>query len=123
MLVPSAFTPATGSAHWETLLRARAIENQCFVIAAAQVGSHNPRRTSYGHSIVIDPWGKVVASLDGETEGVCFAELDKAQLEKLRSDMPVLRHKRADIYGGAGVGAGKPVEVVDCAGRGEPIGR
>ena len=60
MLVPSAFTVKTGSAHWETLLKARAIENQSYVIAAAQVGQHNPKRSTYGHSMVIDPWGDIV---------------------------------------------------------------
>lgn len=59
VLVPSAFTPLTGKAHWETLLRARAIENQCYVIAAAQSGPHNEKRTSWGHSMIVDPWGEV----------------------------------------------------------------
>jgi len=59
MLVPSAFMPTTGKAHWEVLLRARAIENQCYVVAAAQFGKHNPKRASYGHAMIIDPWGEV----------------------------------------------------------------
>ncbi len=59
MLVPAAFTPKTGEPHWETLLRARAIETECYVVAAAQAGAHNAKRTSYGHSLIIDPWGTV----------------------------------------------------------------
>ena len=60
MLVPSAFMPTTGKAHWEVLLRARAIENQCYVVAAAQYGQHNPKRASYGHALIVDPWGDVL---------------------------------------------------------------
>ena len=60
LLVPSAFMPTTGKAHWEVLLRARAIENQCYVVAAAQYGQHNPKRASYGHALIVDPWGEVL---------------------------------------------------------------
>jgi predicted amidohydrolase len=88
ILVPSAFTVPTGEAHWEVLLRARAIENQAWVIAAAQCGQHNPNRASYGNSIVIDPWGKVVCRLDGETEGVSVVSLDVALASSIREKMP-----------------------------------
>ena len=73
LLVPSAFTVPTGRAHWELLLRARAVENQAFVVAAAQVGDHSPRRASYGHSMIIDPWGRVLCEIP-EGEGIALAE-------------------------------------------------
>ncbi|CAB4055221.1 NIT1 [Lepeophtheirus salmonis] len=80
---PSAFTVPTGEAHWEVLLRSRAIETQCYVVAAAQVGVHNAKRESYGHSLVIDPWGKVIADGGREKEGICFAEID---LDRLKNE-------------------------------------
>ncbi|CAG9854386.1 unnamed protein product [Phyllotreta striolata] len=101
---PSAFTATTGAAHWETLLRARAIENQCYVIAAAQYGQHNNKRTSYGQSLVIDPWGNVRAECPKYTEGiatdesVAVAEIDVDYSDKIRREMPVRRHRRNDIY-------------------------
>ncbi|GJQ64861.1 hypothetical protein Trydic_g7036 [Trypoxylus dichotomus] len=85
---PSAFTNTTGQVHWEVLLRARAIENQCYVVAAAQYGAHNRQRLSYGQSLVIDPWGKIIAE----------ADIDPHILSKVRGDMPVLEHRRDDIY-------------------------
>ncbi|KAH9809518.1 putative nitrilase [Teratosphaeria destructans] len=99
LLYPSAFTPQTGKAHWLPLLRARAIECQAYVVAAAQVGPHNEKRTSYGHSIVIDPWGEVVSELGGEKNDepeVMFAEIDLGKVEKVRKEMPLLR--RTDVY-------------------------
>ncbi|KAI9827566.1 MAG: Carbon-nitrogen hydrolase [Thelocarpon impressellum] len=95
---PSAFTVPTGQVHWETLLRARAIETQCYVIAAAQVGQHNEKRTSYGHSMVVDPWGKVYGELGGEDRGpeVLAATIDLEWLEKVRREMPLVR--RTDVY-------------------------
>lgn len=98
LLVPSAFTVPTGTAHWEILLRARAIETQCYVIAAAQAGRHNEKRTSYGHTMIIDPWGKIVASLGSELEGYCLAALSKNVINKIRSDMPVKDHRKRDCY-------------------------
>jgi deaminated glutathione amidase len=93
LLVPSAFTVPTGRDHWEVLLRARAIENQCFVVAAAQWGAHNPSRHSYGRSMVIDPWGTVLCTVpDGE--GFALAELDFARQEEVRRRLPALRHRR-----------------------------
>lgn len=95
VLVPSAFTVTTGRAHWEVLLRARAIENQVYVVAAAQSGKHHSDshdhdgRVSYGHSMVVDPWGTVLAECTEEGEGVCYAEFDRDSWEKTRSNMPV----------------------------------
>jgi len=101
VLVPSAFTMKTGEAHWEVLLRARAIENQVYVVAAAQGGQHNEKRSSYGHTMIIDPWGNKLAEIKGDTstEGaLCFAPFDKELLLKTKSDMPVTSHRRPDIY-------------------------
>jgi len=91
--VPSAFTRVTGKAHWEVLLRARAIENQCFVIAANQGGVHNETRETYGHSMIIDPWGTVLDQL-AVGEGVAIADLDLRRLAQVRQDMPVFSHRR-----------------------------
>ncbi|MGD9572791.1 MAG: carbon-nitrogen hydrolase family protein [Thermoleophilia bacterium] len=99
LVVPAAFTVPTGRDHWEVLLRARAIENQCFVIAAGQFGGHADGTASYGRSMVIDPWGTVLAQApDGE--GIAVADLDFARLEDVRARLPALRHRRADVYGG-----------------------
>uniref|UniRef100_H3AGJ1 Deaminated glutathione amidase n=1 Tax=Latimeria chalumnae TaxID=7897 RepID=H3AGJ1_LATCH len=95
---PSAFTLTTGLAHWETLLRARAIETQSYVVAAAQTGKHNDRRTSYGHAMVVDPWGSVVAQCR-EGTGTCYAEIDLEYLYRIRREMPVQQHRRMDLYG------------------------
>ncbi|KAL4959653.1 carbon-nitrogen hydrolase family protein [Aspergillus stella-maris] len=95
---PSAFTVPTGRAHWETLLRARAIETQSYVIAAAQAGPHNEKRRSHGHSMIVNPWGEVVAKLGDEYEEpqIAIADIDLDLLEKVRREMPLLR--RTDIY-------------------------
>ncbi len=92
--VPAAFTVPTGKAHWETLLRARAIENACWIVAAAQAGDHEDGRQTYGHSLVVDPWGQVVLDL-GATPGLGFAEIDLAQVAEVRQRIPVLAHRRA----------------------------
>ena len=94
MLVPSAFTKPTGQAHWETLLRARAIETQSYVVAAAQAGAHSEGRASHGHAMVVDPWGKVVAELDGEETGIAVADVDLRYLKDVRSRIPVETHRR-----------------------------
>ena len=94
---PSAFTVPTGNAHWEVLLRSRAIENQCYVIAAAQCGRHNDKRTSFGHSLVVDPWGTVIAC-KGEEVGIITAEIDLDHVSRIRTSMPVLQHRRNDLY-------------------------
>lgn len=95
---PSVFTIPTGEAHWEILLRARAIENQCFVIAAAQVGKHNEKRSSYGHSMVVDPWGKILVDLKKDSPCVEVVELDFAYLQQVRKSMPILNSVRSDLY-------------------------
>ncbi|GAV03570.1 hypothetical protein RvY_13968-2 [Ramazzottius varieornatus] len=94
---PSAFTKVTGEAHWEILLRARAIENQCYVVAAAQAGQHNARRQSYGHSMIVDPWGAILAQCD-ETPGIALAEIDLERLRDIRRNMPTQSHRRDDLY-------------------------
>jgi nitrilase len=93
LVVPAAFTWPTGQAHWELLLRARAVENQCVVIASAQGGRHENGRRTWGHSMVIDPWGTVLAVQD-EGEGVVVAELDPARLQQVRTQLPALQHRR-----------------------------
>ena len=93
LAVPAAFTVPTGTAHWHVLLRARAIEAGCFVIAAAQTGAHEDGRTTYGHSLVIDPWGEVLLDM-GKAPGVGFAEIDLARLHDIRARIPALRHRR-----------------------------
>jgi predicted amidohydrolase len=93
LLVPAAFTVPTGRDHWEVLLRARAIESQAFVVAAAQWGEHGSRRRSFGRALIADPWGTVLCTVpDGE--GVAVAELDFARLEDVRRRLPSLRHRR-----------------------------
>lgn len=91
--VPAAFTAVTGKAHWEVLLRARAIENQCWVIAVGQGGTHACGRETWGHSMVINPWGEVVASLD-QNAGSLVAEIDLDQIESVRHTMPISQHTR-----------------------------
>jgi predicted amidohydrolase len=93
LLVPAAFTVPTGSDHWEVLVRARAIESQTFVLAAAQHGVHTPRRRSYGRSMIVDPWGLVLCTV-ADGEGLGLAELDFDQLEQVRERLPALRHRR-----------------------------
>lgn len=98
MTVPSAFSPVTGAAHWHSLLRARAIETGCFVIAAAQTGTHasavHKTRATYGHSLVVNPWGEVVLDA-GTAPGVFAFSLDLSQTEAARAKIPSMRHKRA----------------------------
>lgn len=93
ILVPSAFTVVTGKAHWQPLLAARAIETQCYVIAAAQYGTHENGRQTYGHSIALSPWGDTLSELPTGT-GLISATLDLKQLRKIRRDMPVQSHQR-----------------------------
>jgi len=91
--VPSAFTVETGKDHWHVLLRARAIENQVFLLAPAQFGVHGPNRSSYGHALVVDPWGVVLAEC-GAHEGVALARLDFDYQDRVRAALPVLTHRR-----------------------------
>jgi len=99
ILIPSAFTKLTGEAHWHILMRARAIETQCYIVAAAQTGIHSPTRESFGHSVVIDPWGKLLADIPYEvTNDFAVAEIDFHYLKKVREQMPVHSHRRVDLY-------------------------
>jgi deaminated glutathione amidase len=91
--VPAAFTVPTGKAHWQVLLRARAIEAGLFVVAAAQVGSHQDGRQTFGHSLVVDPWGEEMLDL-GEKSELAFAEIDLARISEVRSRIPALSHRR-----------------------------
>jgi predicted amidohydrolase len=91
--VPAAFTEVTGEAHWHVLLRARAIETGCFVIAPAQTGTHAGGRKTYGHSLIINPWGEVIAD-GGTASGVIIADLDLSEVEKTRAKLPSLQHDR-----------------------------
>ncbi|MBN8807631.1 MAG: carbon-nitrogen hydrolase family protein [Sphingomonas sp.] len=91
--VPAAFTRPTGAAHWHVLLRARAIEGAAFVVAAAQTGEHADGRTTYGHSLVVDPWGEVLLDM-GEAAGLGFATIDPTRLADIRQRIPALRHRR-----------------------------
>jgi nitrilase len=93
LVVPSAFTYPTGEAHWELLLRARAVENQCYVLASAQGGRHENGRRTWGHSLIVDPWGRVLSNL-AEGEGVVSAAIDAAVLRQVRSQLPALQHRR-----------------------------
>jgi predicted amidohydrolase len=93
IVVPAAFTYTTGRAHWELLLRARAVENQCYVLAAAQGGTHENGRRTWGRSMVIDPWGEVLACRD-EGEGVVLAEVDPQRIAEVRRQLPALAHRR-----------------------------
>lgn len=94
LTIPAAFTVPTGKAHWHVLTRARAIESAAFVVAAAQVGSHEDGRKTYGHSLVIDPWGEVLLDM-GDEPGIGFAEIDSARVREVRKSIPVIAHRRA----------------------------
>jgi predicted amidohydrolase len=94
---PSAFTVVTGIAHWEVLLRARAIETQCYVIASAQTGKHNDVRQTFGHAMVVDPWGAVVAQCHEGTD-LCLAQIDHDYISEVRQQIPVYRSRRHDLY-------------------------
>ena len=93
LAIPAAFTVPTGQAHWHVLMRARAIEASAFVIAAAQVGRHADGRTTYGHSLVVDPWGEVLLDME-EAPGVALVEIEPRRLSEVRGQIPVLRHRR-----------------------------
>ena len=97
-LAPSAFTQHTGRAHWEILVRARAIENGCFMVAPDQSGEYLPGRKTWGHSMIVDPWGRILAVRE-EGVGVCAADLDLSQVDEVRKAVPALQHRRPDAYG------------------------
>ncbi|BGP36339.1 Carbon-nitrogen hydrolase [Rhodotorula kratochvilovae] len=106
---PSAFTLTTGPAHWEVLLRARAIENQCYILAPAQVGQHSPSRQTYGHAMIVDPWGSVVAQApdrppkfpppdDVDTGTFVMHDVELEWIEQMRKEMPLWEQRRGDVY-------------------------
>ncbi len=97
IVIPSAFTKVTGEAHWELLLRARAVEWQCYVIAADQVGEHYANKESFGHSMIIDPWGNKLADTEANT-GIAMATLDPQRLHEVRTRLPALVNRRQDLY-------------------------
>ena len=107
--VPAAFTKLTGEAHWHVLLRARAIETGCYIFAPAQCGTHPGQRTTFGHSLVVDPWGEVLAD-GGEEPGIVSARIDPAKVAAARAMIPALRHDRP--FAGPGEAADKPVHAV-----------
>ncbi|MES2699990.1 MAG: carbon-nitrogen hydrolase family protein [Pseudomonadota bacterium] len=93
--IPAAFTRPTGAAHWHLLQRARAVEASAYVVAAAQVGRHEDGRETYGHSLVVDPWGEVLLDMGGDSPGLGFAEIDPARIAEVRSQLPSLANRRA----------------------------
>jgi len=100
LCVPAAFTAYTGRAHWEVLLRARAIENQAYAFAPAQVGRIGPaneNRHAWGHACIVDPWGEILADAGGDGEGIALARLESARIAQVRRDLPALKHRRRDL--------------------------
>jgi predicted amidohydrolase len=96
LVVPAAFMMHTGRDHWEVLLRARAIENQCFVVAAGQIGDHQPNRTCFGRSMVVDPWGTVLSQAADQV-GIAVADLDLDRLGTIRAELPSLANRRLPV--------------------------
>ncbi len=94
LTAPAAFTRQTGEAHWHVLVRSRAIENGAFMISAAQGGLHEDGRETYGHSLIVDPWGRVLAEVDGDAPGIAIAELDLDQVAAARAKIPNLKNAR-----------------------------
>ena len=92
--IPAAFTVPTGEAHWHLLQRARAVEASAYVVAAAQVGQHEDGRRTYGHSLVVDPWGEVLLDMKGEGPGIAFAEIDPGRIAQVRAQLPSLANRR-----------------------------
>lgn len=95
LAIPSAFAVPTGKAHWHVLMRARAIETGCFVLAAAQGGIHETGRVTYGHSLVVSPWGEIIAEAEGDAAGIVMADIDLAKVAEARGRVPALEHDRA----------------------------
>lgn len=108
LTVPAAFTRQTGEAHWEILLRARAIENGAFLIAAAQAGTHEDGRETFGHSMIIDPWGRILAAAGGTGEAVVIADIDTGAVKAARSSIPNLRNARDFTLDHVSVASGVP---------------
>jgi nitrilase len=92
ILMPAAFTYTTGKAHWELLLRSRAVENQCYLLASAQGGTHENGRRTWGHSMLVDPWGEVISVLP-EGEGLVIGKVDQNRMAEIRLNLPALRHR------------------------------
>jgi predicted amidohydrolase len=99
VVVPAAFTATTGPPHWEVLLRARAIEDQVFIVAADQVGDSSPSLHWHGHSMIVDPWGRILAEAATSEPGVIIADLDIAEQDRIRAALPSLANRRPDAYG------------------------
>lgn len=97
LVIPAAFTQQTGMYHWELLLRARAVENLCYVVAPNQVGTHSPGKQSYGHALVIDPWGNTIADT-GNSDGVAVASINVERIKSCRSQLPALENRRPEVY-------------------------
>jgi deaminated glutathione amidase len=98
LCIPAAFTVPTGEAHWQTLLGARAIENLCYVVAPGQVGTHASGRKTYGHSVIIDPWGEIIAHVTESKAEVACAQIDLLRQSEIRDRFPALRHRRPDLF-------------------------
>ena len=114
LTAPAAFTRQTGEAHWHVLLRARAIENGAYVAAAAQGGVHEDGRETFGHSIIVDPWGRIVAEVDGDDPGVALARIDTAEVHAARARIPNLRNARDfSLAGAPAAGAALPAEAAE----------
>jgi len=97
LVIPAAFSTTTGKDHWELLLRSRALDNQCYVIGASSAPNLQASHQVWGHSMIVDPWGKIVVDA-GREERILFAELDFSLLQKIRQELPVLKHRRPDVY-------------------------
>jgi predicted amidohydrolase len=97
ILVPAAFNMTTGPAHWELMFRGRAVESQCYVIGTAPARDLHSSYISWGHSIVVDPWGRILTQMD-EKEGIRIVELDLDYVEEVRQELPLLKHRRTDLY-------------------------
>ena len=99
--LPSAFTVKTGQAHWHLLTRARAVDTFCYVIAAAQVGMHANGRQTYGHTLIVDPWGIIASEITEQKPGIAYAEINLKKLHDIRASIPVIRHQniKSDLRG------------------------
>ena len=121
LTAPAAFTRQTGEAHWHVLLRARAIENGAFVIAAAQGGVHEDGRETYGHSLIVDPWGRVLAEVDGDAPGIAVADIDLARVSEMRAKIPNLKNARAFDAGDRHIAVTGAIDTQEAAhARSEP---
>ncbi|KAI9297772.1 carbon-nitrogen hydrolase [Neoconidiobolus thromboides FSU 785] len=98
IVYPSVFTIKTGQAHWEILVRARAIETQCYVLAPGQIGKHNEKRESYGNSLIVDPWGEILSGCGDNMQSICDGTINLGYLKKIREQMPLVSHRREDLY-------------------------